>query len=64
MASFYIISGEQYEEYKELKKKNKPMRYDKCYCPVCDYVTDNCVPRQNYCDRCGQRLYKRWYKKK
>ena len=35
MASFYIISGEQYEEYKELKKKNKPMRkllgYDKCY---------------------------------
>ena len=26
MASFYIISGEEYEEYKELKRKNKPMR--------------------------------------
>lgn len=48
MASFYIISGEQYEEYKELKRKNKPMRkllgYDKYYCPVCNYVVDNCVP--------------------
>ena len=66
--AFYIISGEEYEEYKELKRKNKPMRkllgYDKCYCPVCNYVVDNCVPRQNYCHKCGQRLYKRWYKKK
>ena len=48
MASFYIISGEQYEEYKELKRKNKPMRkllgYDKYYCPVCNYVVDNLCP--------------------
>lgn len=61
--AFYIISGEEYEEYKELKRKNKPMRkllgYDKCYCPVCNYVVDNAVPRQSYCDKCGQRLYER-----
>ena len=61
--AFYIISGEEYEEYKELKRKNKPMRkllgYDKCYCPICNYVVDNAVPRQSYCDKCGQRLYER-----
>ena len=28
------------------------------HCPICDYVVDNKVPSQNYCDRCGQRLWK------
>ena len=68
MTSFYIISEKEYKEYKKLKTKNKPMRkllgYEKLYCPVCNYVVDNAVPNQKYCDRCGQRLYKRLYKQK
>ena len=68
MTSFYIISEKEYKEYKKLKTKNKPMRkllgYEKLYCPVCNYVVDNAVPNRKYCDRCGQRLYKRLYKKK
>ena len=63
-----IISKEEYEEYQILKKKNTPMRkIDGGWnrrCPICNYVVDNAVPKQYYCDRCGQRLYKRWYKKK
>ena len=65
-----IISREEYDEYIKLKQKNTPMKKRKIYgqrnfhCPSCNYVVDNIVPTQNYCDRCGQRLYKRWYKKK
>lgn len=55
-----VLSKEEYDEYLKLKKKNTPMkkmttRYHKL-CPMCRYVVDNAVPRQNYCDRCGQRL--------
>ena len=55
-----IISKEAYEEYMKLKKKNTPMfklyRFGNKHCPVCDYVVDNAVPTQKYCDRCGQRF--------
>lgn len=55
-----MISEEEYKEYMNLKKKNKPMqKHRSSYykrCPVCWYVVDNAVPPQNYCDRCGQRL--------
>jgi uncharacterized OB-fold protein len=59
-----IISKKEYEEYQQLKKKDTPMkkkyigqkRIRMTICPVCNYVVDNAVPRQNYCDRCGQRL--------
>lgn len=55
-----IISKEEYEEYQILKKKNTPMRkigkgWNR-HCPTCNYVVDNAVPKQNYCDKCGQRL--------
>ena len=64
-----IISREEYDEYIKLKQKNTPMKKRKIYgqrnfhCPSCSYVVHNIVPTQNYCDRCGQRSYKRWYKK-
>ena len=54
-----LISPKEYEEYMELKKRNTPMRKIgkiDSRCPVCNYIVDNCVPRQNYCDRCGQAL--------
>ena len=55
-----IISEEEYEEYLRLKEKNTPMKKIETYChrlcPMCRYVVDNAVPRQNYCDRCGQSL--------
>ena len=57
-----FISREEYDEYIKLKNKNTPMkkindknRHVLC-CPICKYVVDNAVPKQNYCDRCGQRL--------
>lgn len=28
------------------------------HCPTCDYVVDNRIPSQYYCDRCGQKLCK------
>ena len=56
-----IISKEEYDEYQSLKKKNTPMKKINSrlhkYCPICDYVVDNVVPTQKYCDRCGQRLH-------
>lgn len=54
-----MISKEEYEEYMRLKKKDTPMQKKQLWnmhCPVCDYVVDDVVPKQNYCDRCGQRL--------
>ena len=54
-----ILSKREYEEYLELKKKNTPMRKIgriDSRCPVCNYIVDDCVPKQNYCDKCGQRL--------
>ncbi len=55
-----MISKETYEDYRYLKNKNTPMKkkyYDNNnHCPICDYVVDNAVPKQKYCDRCGQRL--------
>ena len=57
-----IISREEYNEYIKLKQKNTPMKKRKIYgqrnlhCPSCNYIVDNVVPAQNYCDRCGQRL--------
>ena len=57
-----VISEEEYKEYVELKKKNTAMKKEcerigyKKYCPICGYLVDHSVPRQNYCDRCGQRL--------
>ena len=55
-----IISKEAYDDYMCLKNKNTPMKkrhvgeYKRC--PICNYVVDNAVPTQSYCDRCGQRL--------
>lgn len=54
------ISKDEYDKYLELKKKDTPMKkifgaYNK-RCPICNYVVDNAVPKQKYCDRCGQRL--------
>lgn len=54
------ISKTEYDKYLVLKKKDTPMKkiygvYNK-RCPVCNYVVDNVVPKQKYCDRCGQRL--------
>ena len=55
-----LISKEEHEEYKMLKAKNSPMKKNKYHglyhCPKCNYVVDYCVPKQNYCDRCGQKL--------
>lgn len=55
-----VISKEEYEDYQYLKKKNTARRkkYVGNYkrCPECNYVVDNAVPKQYYCDRCGQRL--------
>lgn len=55
-----VITQEEYVNYLELIKKNTPMQKQRigCHkrCPVCNYVVDDAVPRQNYCDRCGQRL--------
>lgn len=56
-----VISEEDYKEFQKLKKKNTPMkkiiRRNK-HCPICNYVLDNAVPKQSYCDNCGQRLIK------
>ena len=55
-----LISEREYQEYQELKKKNTPMKKRKNgwsrRCPICNYVVDDCVPTQNYCDRCGQKI--------
>lgn len=57
-----LITKEEYDEYIELKEKNTPMRKvrfgytSKKHCPICNYVVDDRVPTQKYCDRCGQRL--------
>lgn len=55
-----MITEEEYYEYQQLKIKNTPIkkiqRYFRKHCPICDYVVDNAVPPQNYCDKCGQRL--------
>lgn len=55
-----VISKKEYDDYLALKRKNTPMqkKYSRNYkrCPVCNYVVDNAVPTQRYCDRCGQRL--------
>ena len=55
-----MIPKKDYEEYMCLKKKNTPLKkeyYDNNnHCPTCNYVVDNAVPKQKYCDRCGQRL--------
>lgn len=54
-----IISKEEYDKYLELKKKNTPIKKIRGVikrCPVCNYAVDNAVPKQNYCDRCGQKL--------
>ena len=54
------VTHDEYARYKQFLKRDKP-RY-KVYrdgfirCPACDYVVDNCVSCQNFCDRCGQRL--------
>lgn len=60
MLPYYLISKEEFEEYQELKRKNTPMRkidrYWNKHCPICDYVVDDAVPKQYYCDRCGQKL--------
>jgi rRNA maturation endonuclease Nob1 len=56
----YIISESEYYDYLKLKAKNTPMKkkirgwYKRC--PMCSYVVDDAVPKQKYCDRCGQRL--------
>lgn len=57
-----VISEEEYNEYLQLKQKNIPMKkthyaWNK-HCPACGYVVDSNVPKQNYCDRCGQKLKK------
>lgn len=53
---------EEIDEYKKREEREKPMRKifknGFRHCPKCDYVVDNKVPSQNYCDRCGQRLWK------
>ena len=57
-----IISRDDYNKYLELKKRDIPMKKmaDKnrhvLRCPVCKYVVDNAVPKQNFCDKCGQKL--------
>lgn len=56
-----VISRDDYNKYLELKKRDTPMRkmIDNKHvlrCPVCKYVVDNAVPKQNFCDRCGQKL--------
>lgn len=56
----YILNEKEYLEFLILKKKNIPVKKRKTghllRCPTCNYVVDNCVPKQHYCDRCGQRL--------
>ncbi len=54
------ISKKEYDYYLELQRKDTPMKKkymdNNNHCPVCNYVVDNAVPTQKYCDRCGQRL--------
>lgn len=56
----YEMKNDEYQKYLKLKRKNTPMKklYKHGYkrCPMCNYVVDDGVPKQNYCDRCGQRL--------
>lgn len=60
-----MITEEEYQEYQFLKKKNTPVHkiqrgkicFSNKYCPACNYVVDNAVPPQNYCDNCGQKFY-------
>lgn len=55
-----IISHGEYKEYMKLKNKNTPMKkiHDlyNYHCPVCNYVVDDGIPPQRFCDNCGQRL--------
>ena len=39
-------------DMKKITDKNRHV----LLCPICKYVVDNVVPKQNYCDRCGQKL--------
>lgn len=57
-----IITEEAYKEYQKLKQKEQPrqpvsgIRDNKQHCPSCNYVVNDGVPKQRYCDGCGQRL--------
>lgn len=57
-----VISRDEYNKYLELNKRDTPVKkiIDKkrhvLRCPACNYVVDNAVPKQKFCDRCGQRL--------
>ena len=57
-----VISRDDYNKYLELKRRDTPMKkmVDKnrhvLRCPVCKYVVDNAVPKQNFCDKCGQKF--------
>lgn len=57
-----VISRDDYNKYLELKSRDTHMKkmVDKnrhvLRCPICKYVVDNAVPKQKFCDRCGQRL--------
>lgn len=58
----YSITEEAYKEYQKLKQKEQPrepvsgIRDNKQHCPSCNYVVNDGVPKQRYCDGCGQRL--------
>lgn len=58
----YSITEEAYKEYQKLKQKEQPrqpvygIRDNKQHCPSCNYVVNDGVPKQRYCDACGQRL--------
>lgn len=58
----YCITEEAFKEYQYLKTKERPrkpeygIRDNKQHCPACNYVVNDGVPKQRYCDCCGQRL--------
>lgn len=58
----YCITEEAFKEYQYLKTKERPrkpeygIRDNKQHCPACNYVINDGVPKQRYCDGCGQRL--------
>ena len=57
-----VISRDEYNKYLLLKKRDTPVKkildekHRVLRCPICNYVVDNAVPKQKFCDKCGQRL--------
>lgn len=62
MRKMILITEAEWKEFEKLKIRDIPRKpihsvhNSHWICPRCGYVVNDGVPKQYYCDRCGQRL--------